>query len=124
MSVSKNWAKSRQLRPSVKRLLKDHVLGPDYDLSLAWISTAVMRKLNKTYRDKDKATNILSFPLSATEGEILLCADQLGVEEVIPLFIHGLLHLKGLRHGSRMETEERAVVNFYTSHATNHRSRA
>ncbi len=123
MSASKNSAKSRLLPKSTKDLLKDHVLGADYELSLAWVSPERMHELNLLYRGKDKPTNVLSFPLSETEGEILLCAEQMSEAEVIPLFIHGLLHLKGMRHGSRMENEERRVVNFLILNATNHRRR-
>ena len=123
MNVSRNSAKSRQLPLAVKQLLKNQVLGPDYDLSVAWVTPDVIHRHNLNYRGKDKPTNILSFPLSDKAGEILLCADLMSEAEVIPLFIHGLLHLKGRRHGSRMEQEERQIANFFFSNAPKYRRR-
>ena len=69
------------------------------------------------YREKNKPTNVLAFPLSASAGHIIICPEKARVEapefDKTPLefigflFIHALLHLKGLTHGSRMESEER-----------------
>jgi probable rRNA maturation factor len=96
--------------------LKNAVLGKKYDLSVVFIGPKEMQKLNKIYRDKDYATDILSFPISKTEGEIFICkqkSDQKSKEYdrtkenfLYFLFIHGLVHLKGFEHGSRMEREE------------------
>ncbi len=72
--------------------------------------------LNKKYRGKASSTDILSFSLSPLSGEIIFCMQD--VAEQAPLFkrsvsnflnflfIHGLVHLKGYEHGSRMEREE------------------
>ena len=93
------------------------ILGKDYDLSLVFINSNQSRVLNRTYRDKDKPTNILSFPLDKKTGEIFidltLCKKECASFErtysnfLQFLFIHGLLHLKGYRHGSTMERTER-----------------
>lgn len=94
-------------------------MGQGYELSLVFVTHAESRKWNKHYRGKDKSTNILSFPLSETEGEILIDlalvkeeAKEQGEDEAAYLayiFIHGLIHLKGLDHGSKMEQEERKI---------------
>lgn len=96
--------------------IKNNVLSKDYELSLVFIGSAKSRALNKKYRKKDKATNILTFPLSKIEGEIFITpevarrdAKKFDMKEsdfIVYLFIHGLLHLKGLRHGDKMEKEE------------------
>lgn len=96
--------------------MKDAVLGKKYTLSVVFVGPKEMQKLNAIYRDKDYATDILSFPLSDTEGEIFICkqkADQKSKEYgrektnfLYFLFIHGLVHLKGFDHGDRMEKEE------------------
>ena len=75
-----------------------------------------MRKLNRMYREKDFATDILSFPLSKKTGEIVFCMKEVAARSKLFkktevhflkfLFIHGLCHLKGMTHGSRMETQE------------------
>lgn len=103
--------------------LKNDILGKDYELSLAFINAEKSHQLNKTYRGKNKPTNILSFPLSKNEGEILICKEM--VKKDAPkfkktykeflgfLFIHGMLHLKGMRHGSRMEEAEKKYDKKY-----------
>ena len=98
------------------RKIKDSVLGKDYELSWVFIGIKKSQALNKKYRKKDKPTNILTFPLSKTEGEIFICPevaksdakkfDMKENEFIGFLFIHGLLHLKGLKHGKKMEKEE------------------
>ena len=92
----------------INRIIKNDILGKDYSLSLAFIDEVTSQRLNKTYRKKDKPTNILSFPLSKTEGEILIC--PVVVKRELKKFgrtyrqllgflvIHGCLHLKGMRH--------------------------
>jgi probable rRNA maturation factor len=96
--------------------IKNDVLGLDYELSLVFVGRSHSRKHNRTYRGKDKPTNILSFPLSKTSGEILIDLETAKSEHkkfsktfpefVLFLFIHGLLHLKGMEHGATMEKRE------------------
>lgn len=105
--------------------MKEAVLGADYELSLVFVGRCRMRTLNRTYRNIDRATDILSFPLDKKSGEIFLYADKARAyakkfdrtpdEHLAFLFIHGLLHLKGLDHGSRMEREEKKFSSFFTN---------
>jgi probable rRNA maturation factor len=96
--------------------IKDAILGKKYDLSVAFVSITESRKLNRTMRGKDKPTNILSFELSKNSGELVINlsavkkdAPKFG-QKTIPFFkfllIHGMLHLKGMQHGSTMESME------------------
>ncbi|MEK9181834.1 MAG: rRNA maturation RNase YbeY [Patescibacteria group bacterium] len=99
--------------------IKNNILGKKYSLSVAFVSEKKSREINKKYRKKDKATNVLSFSLRPNEGELVLCkavikkeAENFGKifrQYLIFLVIHGMLHLKGMRHGSIMEEAE----NFY-----------
>ncbi len=103
--------------------MKEKVLGKKYELSLVIATEAELKRLNTTYRDKQETTDILSFPLSDTSGEIYLCPqdatrqapnfDMEPIEFMGFLFIHGLLHLKGYDHGSTMEHEEAKLVKFF-----------
>ncbi len=103
--------------------MKDKVLGADYELSVAIVGGQKIRTLNRTYRELDKPTDILSFPLTKKSGEIFICLTQAArkakLHERKPenylafLFIHGLLHLRGLDHGSRMEQEEKKIASFF-----------
>jgi rRNA maturation RNase YbeY len=107
--------------------IKDSILGPGYNLSLVLIGDKKSRTLSREHRDKDAVSNVLAFPLTSTEGEIYInvrAADRKKGEyemssassSVGYLFIHALLHLKGLRHGSTMEsTEQRFCKRFHFS---------
>lgn len=96
--------------------LKNDILGKEYSLSIAFVNEKKSRELNKKYRQKDKATNVLSFALSKNLGELILCkpvinreAKNLGkttLDWLRFLTIHGMLHLKGLDHGKKMEKLE------------------
>ena len=61
-------------------LIKESILGKDYSLSVAFISKIQSKKINNEYRKKNNPTNILSFPLSKKEGEILICPDVVKTE--------------------------------------------
>ncbi len=75
--------------------------------------------LNSTYRGKDYATNVLTFPLTEAPhlmGDIIICASIVEAEahaqnkpleaHYAHLTVHGVLHLHGYDH----ETEEQAVL--------------
>ncbi|MCX6721131.1 MAG: rRNA maturation RNase YbeY [Candidatus Staskawiczbacteria bacterium] len=80
------------------------------NLSLAFVSKEEIKKLNKKFRKKNKATDVLSFELSAQGGSALGGKDFLGEvvicpevvkengEEILEVFIHGILHLLGYDH--------------------------
>lgn len=97
--------------------IKNAVLGQKYNLSLVFVGVKMIHSLNLVYRGKDCPTDVLSFPLSKTEGEIFINLDRTKVEArkfgrkfenfVLFLLIHALCHLKGMTHGSRMEALER-----------------
>lgn len=104
--------------------IKQAILGPGYTLSVVFIGDRRARTLNKKFRKKDYIPDVLSFPLDEGEGEIFINPYQarrrakdfdMQTEKFLCfLFIHGLLHLKGLPHGSTMERKERAYLNrFY-----------
>ena len=100
--------------------LKEAVLGKNYELSIAFVTAEESRRLNKIYRGKNKPANILSFPLGRKEGEIIITQSEVrkgarkfghSFATFLPLiFVHGLFHLKGLRHGSTMERKEKTLL--------------
>jgi len=90
--------------------IKEAVLGKRYELSVAFLPPAEMRKVARRALGRDKASNVFAFPLSKTSGEILLCKSASKPFTVEYLFIHGLLHIKGLKHGVIMEREERQIL--------------
>jgi len=96
--------------------MKDAVLGKKYELSVIIIGKKEIQKLNKDYREINKPTDILSFPLSDDFGEIYINPEMTRIESkkfdrsyenfFAFIFIHGLVHLKGFDHGSTMESIE------------------
>jgi len=103
--------------------MKRAALGEKYELSLVICGDHLSQRLNREHRRKSYVPNVLSFPFSRREGEIFLNPRQAareartyGVSErnrLALLFVHGLLHLKGLSHGRTMEHEERRILRTF-----------
>lgn len=119
-----NFSLVNKTRGKVPRVpfveIKNEVLGKQYDLSLAFLPESAARLVTQKTKQKDKASNVLAFPLSKTSGEILLCPKtaraeaksyHMSADECIAyLFIHGTLHLRGHTHGCTMEREEHRIM--------------
>jgi probable rRNA maturation factor len=104
------------------------------NISLAIVSEQEIRKINKTYRNKDKATDILSFSdyssgeKSKSENkniffELILCysyIEKYARAEKIPLkkemayvISHGVLHCLGFKHSRKMyEIQDKIADKF------------
>jgi probable rRNA maturation factor len=105
-----------KIPPTPFEAIKNSCLGKDYILNLIFTSSENIKKLNTIYRNKEIATDILSFPISDTEGEIYISEKESreeakkfdrGYDNFIGfLFIHGCTHLKGYDHGDIMESIE------------------
>ncbi len=98
------------------------------ELELIFVDDEQMQEINRTTRNMDKPTDVLSFPLEmpggiAPLGTVIIsldtaaqAADELGHtlhDEIKLLFIHGMLHLRGFDHETdegEMRTEEEALV--------------
>jgi probable rRNA maturation factor len=104
--------------------IREKILGQKYELSVTFLTPSAQKKLNTTYRNKNKSTNILSFPLSKNSGEItfdlsLVKKESKDFDMTYPqflkyLFIHGCLHLKGFVHSSTMEKEEKKYLKIFS----------
>jgi probable rRNA maturation factor len=100
--------------------VKEEILKDKYSLSVNFISPREAKSLNEKYRNKDYTPNILSFPLSKSEGEIFICLSvakggakefSLSYPDFLKLLlIHGCLHLKGLDHGDKMDRLEKKIL--------------
>ncbi len=99
------------------------ILGKNFELSLVICGDDLARRMNTEHRRKSYAPNVLSFPLSKTEGDIFLNvrkaereARLYGIpprERLAYLYVHGCFHLKGIDHGDRMEKEEARVMSHF-----------
>lgn len=101
-----------------KIVLKGENRGRE-NISLAFVNKAEIKKLNKKFRKKDKATDVLSFGLNEKNylGEIVICSEAVRKGEMLKVFIHGILHLCGYEH-ERSEKEAEIMEkkqNFYLS---------
>jgi|1185.fasta_scaffold140428_2 probable rRNA maturation factor len=97
--------------------------GPS-EISLLLADDAAVRELNRAWRAKDNATNVLSFPAPAQPagpgarhlGDVALAfetaqreAEAEGkrlAEHASHLIVHGLLHLLGFDHDGEAEARE------------------
>lgn len=105
-------------------------LGRRYSVAIRLVDAEEIRSLNKTYREKDAPTNILSFPANFPDvmgepspfedgwplGDMAICASIVLAEASrqqktvddhwAHLTIHGVLHLLGFDHQSDAEANE------------------
>ena len=106
----------RQWREFGERVLAELKLTR-HAANLVFISDRAMRELNRRFRGRDYATDVLSFPFAAEPfetgeqtqlGEVVISLDRAVeqsrthglsfVNEVEQLILHGLLHLCGYDH--------------------------
>ncbi len=106
------------------------------ELSLVLTDDASIRKINAEWRNKDKATNVLSFPafdIAAGDapgpmlGDIIIAYEtverEAGEEQksfsqhLHHMIVHGLLHLLGYDHEDEEEAEEMEALEREILHA-------
>jgi probable rRNA maturation factor len=97
------------------------------DLAIRVVDTKEACSLNRHYRGKDYATNVLSFPADLPEGvqvpllgDLVICAPVVVREAAeqgkalaahyAHLTIHGVLHLLGLDHEDEREAEAMELI--------------
>lgn len=118
--VESRYKVNRKLiKQAIIDALDENGVSSPVEVSLAFIGDRKMRGLNKKFRNLDKTTNILSFPLSEGEqtplpgniirlGDIIISYPQvikeaseedMMVDDKIDLLVrHGLTHLLGIHH--------------------------
>lgn len=111
-------------RPKLRRWVQAALLGPA-ELTIRFVDAAEGQVLNRDYRAKDYATNVLTFayndgeelaPDEPTRADIVLCTDVLEREALeqgktveehsAHLVVHGVLHAQGYDHEDDAEAFE------------------
>ena len=120
------------LRPRIRqwaRAALDAGVATGGQITIRFVDAEEGQLLNRDYRHKDAATNVLTFPY---EAEPALCGDLVVCVPVVEreareqvkttdahyahLIVHGILHLRGYDHetseadAQRMETLERDIL--------------
>ncbi len=120
-------------RQKIRRWVQAALLGPA-ELTIRFVDAEEGRVLNRDYRQKDYATNVLTFAYNEgeqiaddepTRADIILCTDVLEREAAeqgktleehsAHLIVHGVLHAQGYDHdddeeATEMEQLERDVL--------------
>jgi probable rRNA maturation factor len=95
----------------------------DSELTVRVVDEAEMTALNRQFRGKDGATNVLSFPFEAVGGvasgllgDVVICAPVVASEAIAQdkplhahwahMVIHGVLHLLGYDHHGEEDAQE------------------
>lgn len=103
----------------IETMLEHHTFSKIGELSVALVDDSEIQVLNKTYRNKDRPTNVLSFPDSGPApilGDIVIALETVTHEAASAnikfgdhfthMLVHGFLHLQGYDH----ENDEDAVI--------------
>jgi len=115
-------------RPQLRRWVRASC-GIPAEVTVRFVDGEEGRTLNRDYRGKDYATNVLSFPYECGErvhGDLVLCLPVVEREALAQgkspeahfahLIVHGMLHLQGYDHetgrddAERMEALERSIL--------------
>ena len=108
-------------RPLLRKTIQAALFFPA-ELTLRIVNAEEGQELNRDYRGKDYATNVLTFAYTedsdaeVTQADIILCTDVLEkeakeqkksvLEHAQHLVVHGVLHAQGYDHETDEEAEE------------------
>ncbi len=125
-SAFKPLPSESQIRQYMELALSKESFSKDtaLELTLRFVDIEEIRALNFNFRQKDKATNVLSFPFEMPVGlvlpqrilgDIVICPEillQEAAEQDKPyenhfahMVIHGVLHLLGYDHDNEVEAD-------------------
>lgn len=109
-----------QIKKIASIVLKKMDVPNDSELCVSFIEDKKMRELNRTYRNIDRTTDVLTFPQGEGPGYTLLGDIVISLdtvrrhsasygntvqEEIKKLIVHGILHLLGHDHKKKKEKE-------------------
>ena len=120
--------KRGQIKKQIETTLRHVGFDVECEIGIACVDLAESHELNLQYREKDKPTNVLSFPSDIPEemlnlldaeplGDLVICIpvvlqeaseqQKTPIDHFTHLLVHGVLHLLGYDHEtSEAEAEE------------------
>lgn len=123
IEIPADW--EEKINKVVAICLQEEQIPEEAEVDLLFVDNEAIREMNREYRDKDSATDVLSFPMYEADeeiddedeilfGDIVISLERAQEQceeyghslerEVMYLLVHGLLHLAGYDH---MEEEEK-----------------
>jgi len=119
--------KRGQIKKQIETTLRHVGFDVDCEIGIACVDLAESHELNLQYREKDKPTNVLSFPSDIPEevlpmldalpiGDLVICIpvvlqealdqNKTPIEHFTHMLVHGSLHLMGYDHETSDEDAE------------------
>jgi len=125
----------------IKKISKiiPHIKGKNIIFTILLTNSLNMKKLNKKFRNRNKSTDVLSFPYFSSNnlklphkksiyvGDIATCYEIINIRskknnfqlEFDKAWVHGFLHLLGFDHiknkdYSKMKEIEKKILNLFT----------
>jgi probable rRNA maturation factor len=114
----------KAIKNAIEKTLEIEEAHDNYEVSVSFVTNEEIKELNKTYRNVDSETDVLSFPMFDDEeyngfiilGDVVLSTEKIIEQanefghslerEMIYLTVHSILHLLGYDHMSFDEKEE------------------
>ena len=101
------------IKKTAEKVLREEEAGIKQEISIAIVDPSEIRKLNRKYRKKNKATDVLSFgKIGEDVPEIVICPEEVEKngdnfkKELAEVVIHGTLHLLGYDHEKKKKDAE------------------
>lgn len=114
----------KAIEKAVDAVLEIERAEGNFEVSISFVTNEEIRELNKNYRNVDRDTDVLSFPMDDEEdpdgvillGDVILSTQKIIEQaeyfghslerEMIYLTVHSMLHLLGYDHMKDDEKEE------------------
>jgi probable rRNA maturation factor len=92
----------------------------DGHLAVTFVDTDEIQDLNREHRDRDRPTDVLSFPIDGAGpaagprelGDVVICPAE--TEDLAEAVVHGVLHLCGYDHeadaGEMLALQDRVMA--------------
>lgn len=117
VAIPEHWKK--KINQVAAICLREEEIPEAAEVDLLFVDNEAIREMNLEYRDKDSATDVLSFPMYEADeaieeeeeilfGDIVISLERAQEQcaeyghslerEVMYLLVHGLLHLAGYDH--------------------------